>query len=95
MSPNTTLGSHAGSTTGESITPLLLTPRHAALLLAVSERTLWGLADRGDLPRVLIGRAVRYRLRDLEEYCERMARSVTTPAEDRRTQQRDCTHDSR
>jgi excisionase family DNA binding protein len=81
MSPNTTIGRHAGSTTAESIAPLLLTPRQAALLLAVSERTLWGLGDRGEVPRVLIGRAVRYRLRDLEDYCERMARSARTPVD--------------
>lgn len=41
-------------------TPLLLTPRQAAEALAISERTLWTLTDRGDVPCVRIGRLVRY-----------------------------------
>ena len=51
--------------------PLLVTSREAARILAVSERTLWGLADRGEIPRVRIGRAVRYDVRDLDVWIQR------------------------
>ena len=44
---------------------LLLKPREAAQSLAVSERTLWDLTNRGNLPCVRIGRAVRYDPADL------------------------------
>ena len=50
--------------------PLLVTPREAARLLAVSERTLWSLAAAGEIPRVRIGRAVRYRVADLRAYVD-------------------------
>jgi excisionase family DNA binding protein len=39
---------------------LLLTAKQAAAALAVSERTLWGLTNRGAIRCVRIGRAVRY-----------------------------------
>jgi excisionase family DNA binding protein len=48
----------------------LLRPNEAAKFLAVSERTLWTLTDRGDLPAVRIGRLVRYAAEDLEAYVE-------------------------
>jgi len=52
--------------------PLLLSARDAAKLLAVSERTLWGLTHpRGPIPVVKIGRAVRYDPCDLEAYIGR------------------------
>ncbi len=44
---------------------LLLTARQAARELAISERTLWGLTARGEIPCVRIGRAVRYSRSDL------------------------------
>ena len=50
--------------------PLLVTSREAARMLAVSERTLWGLADRGEIPRIRIGRAVRYDVRDLDAWIQ-------------------------
>lgn len=50
----------------------LLTAREAARRLAVSERTVRRLADRGDLPRVRVGqRSVRYRRDDVDEYARR------------------------
>jgi predicted DNA-binding transcriptional regulator AlpA len=53
----------------DTIEPILLTPRDAAAALAVSERTLWSLSSpRGKLPTVRIGRAVRYRVADLESF---------------------------
>lgn len=51
---------------------LLLTPRDAAKLLAVSSRTLWSLTiPRGRLRSVRIGRSVRYDVRDLETWIEK------------------------
>jgi excisionase family DNA binding protein len=50
--------------------PLLVDAREAARLLSISERTLWTLTDQGELPRVKIGRSVRYSVRDLERYIE-------------------------
>ncbi len=50
---------------------LLLTPREAAAALAVSERTLWSLTDRGEIPRVPIGKCVRYDVEDLRAYIAR------------------------
>lgn len=44
---------------------LLVSPPRAAKMLDVCEKTLWSMADRGEIPRVLIGRAVRYDPRDL------------------------------
>ncbi len=49
---------------------LLLTPREAAHSLSISERTLWTLAQRGDLPAIHIGRSVRYCIDDLRRYIE-------------------------
>ena len=43
----------------------LVTIKEAAALLRVCERTVYRLANEGTLPPVRIGRAVRYRLRDL------------------------------
>ena len=48
--------------------PLLLTPRDTARALAISERTLCALTQRGDIPVVRIGRSVRYDPRDLNEW---------------------------
>lgn len=45
--------------------PLLLTASDAAGRLSISPRTLWTLTDRGEMPVVRIGRAVRYDVRDL------------------------------
>ena len=45
---------------------LLLTSRQAAEALQISERKLWGMKASGEIPRVLLGRSVRYDLRDLQ-----------------------------
>jgi predicted DNA-binding transcriptional regulator AlpA len=50
---------------GASIELLLLKPAEAARALGISPRTLWGLAD---LPRVRIGRSVRYDVEDLRKW---------------------------
>jgi excisionase family DNA binding protein len=59
----------------EVSTALLLTPRQAAQALAISERTLWTLTDRGDVPCVRIGRLVRYPADALQQWiADRAAR---------------------
>jgi excisionase family DNA binding protein len=52
---------------------LLLTAAEAAKLLAISERTLWSLSAAGEVPRVKIRKAVRYRIADLQAYINRLA----------------------
>jgi hypothetical protein len=50
---------------------LVVNSPEAARLLAISERTLWGITSpRGGLACVRIGRAVKYRLEDLRAYLE-------------------------
>ncbi len=53
--PTTLESAAAGETT-----PLLLDEREAARLLGVAPRTLWSLADSGELPCVRIGRRKLY-----------------------------------
>ncbi len=43
----------------------LLRLKDTAHLLAISTRKLWELSNRGEIPRVKIGKAVRYDLVDL------------------------------
>ena len=51
--------------------PKLLKPREAAAVLAISESSLWRLADAGELPRIRVGHAVRFAPADLAEFVER------------------------
>lgn len=52
-------------------TPLnLVTAREAAKVLGVCEKTLWSIANRGEIPVVRIGRSVRYDPRDLARWVE-------------------------
>ncbi len=53
------------------VRPLLLTPRQAAKVLAVSERTLWTLTKTKKVRCVRLGRSVRYHTADLEELIDR------------------------
>lgn len=48
----------------------LVTTKAAARWLAVSERTLWTLAQTGQIPSVRIGRAVRFDPEDLAAFVE-------------------------
>jgi len=52
---------------------LLMTTREAATALAVCEKTIWAATKCGDLKCVRLGRAVRYRLQDLEDWIEQHA----------------------
>jgi excisionase family DNA binding protein len=52
----------------------MLRTREAAALLAISERLLWSLTARGEIPCVRISRrCVRYRAADLEAWAARRA----------------------
>jgi excisionase family DNA binding protein len=53
------------------IPPLLLKVKDAALALAISERKLWELTNREEIPCVRIGRSIRYSLADLTAWIER------------------------
>jgi excisionase family DNA binding protein len=46
----------------------LLKAREAAAVLAIGTRKLWELTNRGEIPCVRIGRAVRYATQDLSAY---------------------------
>jgi excisionase family DNA binding protein len=48
----------------------LLRPREAAAWLKISERSLWSLTQRGELPAVRIGRSVRYDMANLVAFVE-------------------------
>ena len=50
--------------------PLLISPRDAAQALGISERTLWTITQRGDLPHLKIGRLVRYSITDVQNWIE-------------------------
>lgn len=51
--------------------PLLLTPRQAAQMLAISERKLWSLTHvEKAIPFVKCGRLTRYAVADLERWIE-------------------------
>lgn len=52
---------------------MLLRPAEAARSLAISPRKLWELTNRGEVPSVRIGRALRYRPEALSEWLERQA----------------------
>jgi len=53
----------------------LITPKEAARLLGVKPSTLaaWRHLGRYNLPYVRMGRLVRYRLADIEEFIQRRA----------------------
>ncbi|WP_081763585.1 helix-turn-helix domain-containing protein [Imhoffiella purpurea] len=51
--------------------PLLLTIDHAAKRLSISSRTMWRLVEAGELVPVRIGRSVRLRSSDLQDYVDR------------------------
>lgn len=51
--------------------PPLMTAKAAAAYLAIGERTLWSLSNRGEIASVRIGRAVRYDPSDLAAFIAR------------------------
>jgi excisionase family DNA binding protein len=56
-----------------TLSPLLVSPREAAKLLSVCEKTLWTLTKAGQIPVVRIGRAVRYSMDDLRDWIKKSA----------------------
>lgn len=50
--------------------PSLLTAEQVAAILSVSERYVWRLGRDGDLPRVQMGKYVRFDLADVEAFIE-------------------------
>jgi excisionase family DNA binding protein len=51
-------------------TPYLLTPEQAARALAISERHLRNLQERGAVTAVRLGRAVRYHRDEVERFAK-------------------------
>ena len=49
---------------------LLISPKEAAKLMSISERTLWNLTATGQLPCVKIGKIKRYSVNDIREFIE-------------------------
>ena len=52
---------------------LLLSPREAAKALSVCEKTLWTLSQKGEVPVIRIGRAVRYPVDGLREWIQKQS----------------------
>jgi len=52
----------------------LMTPEEAAEYLRLSEGTVRNMSATGDLPKVKIGRALRFRLSDLNRWVEARAK---------------------
>lgn len=48
----------------------LLSPRQAAQLLDISERTLWSMKDRGEIPHIKMGHLVKYPVDDLKRWID-------------------------
>jgi excisionase family DNA binding protein len=51
-------------------------PREAAEALKISERSLWDLTKRGQIPVVRLGRSVRYDPRDLAAWIEQQKQNA-------------------
>ena len=51
-----------------TIEPMLLSSREAAKALSISERTLFSLAERGEVHKIHVGRAVRYSVDELKSW---------------------------
>ncbi len=51
--------------------PCFYTARELARFLRVTETTIYRLAKRGELPSFAIGRSIRFRVRDVEEFMRR------------------------
>jgi excisionase family DNA binding protein len=58
-------------TSGQNVTPLLVSPRQAARMLSVCERTLYSLEKAGEIAAVRRGRLVRYSVEELRAWIER------------------------
>lgn len=52
----------------QAVQPILLRPREAAVLLGVSERTLWTLQAEGHIKPTRVKRQLRYSRQELERF---------------------------
>jgi predicted DNA-binding transcriptional regulator AlpA len=52
----------------KSIAPLTVGLKDAARLLGISERSLWGMANRGEVPCVRLGGRLVFRVGSLDEW---------------------------
>ncbi len=57
---------------------LLVSPKDAAKMMCISERTLWTLTDTGKLPCVKFGKIKRYSVTDINQFIESQT-SRSTP----------------
>jgi excisionase family DNA binding protein len=57
--------------TNIEVTAILVDPREAARRLAISPRTLWQLTKDRVVPSMRIGKCVRYRVADLDDWTRR------------------------
>lgn len=69
---------HQGNPKPNREMPLLVTARQAAKMLSLSERTLWSLSQKGLIPAMKIGKAVRYSVKVLETWVANQ--SISSPA---------------
>ncbi len=60
-------------------TPLLVSTKHAAQMLSISERSLWTWTHRGDIPHVRVGRTIRYSVDTLNRWIQ-TRQNYTLPA---------------
>ena len=58
---------------------LLLSPREAAKVLCISERTLWTLTKPGLIGCFRIGAVKRYSIREIERFIESQTERDTSP----------------
>jgi len=60
--------------------PILVDAPEAARQLSISERKLWELTNRREIPSLRIGRCVRYRVADLEAWTLKQVAASNTCA---------------
>lgn len=56
-----------------AVPKLLLTPKEAAAVLAISARKLWSMTAGREIPFIRIGRSVRYPVEALRKWVEQQA----------------------
>lgn len=56
------------------LAPLSLRARDAARLLGISQRSLWTITKRGDIPHVRIGRTVTYPVDGLRDWLKKRSK---------------------
>lgn len=62
--------SELGQTSTVNVEPLAVTPKAAAKMLSIGQRTLARITAEGELPHFNIGRLVRYDVADIRAYIQ-------------------------